>query len=256
MKKLFLALLVILLTFDQATAQAAYIPEPLPSAADDQNATYSDDDLDDMQKRRRRKSRRGRGRGADMGLTISPQLMLGMPMGDLGESNNMGFGLTVDGTYYMDQFGVGITTGYHMFGWKEELGMSSGNQSFIPILVQANYLLSTDDFKPYVGLGLGFFSGLSSYEMSVEIPIGIDGNGNPIFETVTQDFSEGSFDFGLSPFAGFYYNLNDQMHLTGGLRYNMVMTKTETIQADLTFKEENITLSYLTINFGIAISLQ
>lgn len=257
MKKLFLAILVALLTFDQATAQAAYFPESTPLGNDNQKAGLFEDDLDDLQKRRRRKSRRGRGRGADMGLVISPQLMVGMPMGDLGESNKLGFGLTLDGSYYLDQIGFGASTGYHMFGWKDETGMTSGSQAFIPLLLQANYMLATDDFKPYVGLGVGLFVNSTSGELTAEVPIGMDPNtGEILYQTVTQDFTESGSDFGLSPFAGFYYNLNDQMHLTGGLHYNMIMTKVETVNANMTITEENLTLSYLTINVGIAISLQ
>jgi hypothetical protein len=36
----------------------------------------------------------------------------------------------------------------------------------------------------------------------------------------------------------------------------MIMTKVETLNANMTITEENLTLSYLTINVGIAISLQ
>lgn len=256
MRKILLAALVTLLAFDVASAQMAYTPVPVP--ADDQKTTLNADDEDDMNRRRRR--RRGRrGRGADMGLLISPQATLGLPMGDLADQNKMGFGLTVDALYYIDQLGVGIGTGFHSFGLADDLGYNSGSQSYIPILAQATYMFSTAEFKPYLGVGVGLYQTMLRGELVVPTIVGVDPvTQEPIFEDLTQDVSTNSGDFGLAPMAGFYYTLNDQMHLSGGLRYNMIMTEVEysvTVAGQTISESESKTFSYLTINFGIGISL-
>lgn len=261
-KKLLLAVLAILLTIDLASAQMAFNPQP--KTGDNLSTVISPDDNDDLAKKRRRKSSRGRGRGrgSDMGLLVSPSVGVGLPMGDFGDANKLGFGLTIDGLFFIDQLGVGLSTGYHTFGYKEETGFSSGAQSFIPILAEAVYLFSTEDFKPYAGVGLGLYSVKASGDLSVSVPVGI----NPvtmeiIYETTTQSFSESKSNFGFAPVVGMYLTLNDKMMLTGSARYNMIMSKEEVMVIDLTqpsgykTEEESVTTSYLTINFGLAFSL-
>ncbi|HRY98450.1 MAG TPA: outer membrane beta-barrel protein [Bacteroidales bacterium] len=254
MKKILLSALVFLMFFDLSTAQMAFTP-PTPPPAGDEGTFVSPNDNDDFAKRRRRK-KKGRGRGTEMGLTVAPAIGLGLPMGDFGDGNKMGFGLTVDGLYFMEQLGVGLNTGYHIFGFKEETGFSEGNHSIIPLLPQAVYLLGTSEFKPFVGMGLGAFNSMVKGKLSVTVPVGF----NPItgeieYETVTQDYDDSSTDFGISPVAGFYYTLSDKIHINVNLRYNMIFTKEEVLQEDLSVKEESKTYSYLGANFGVAISL-
>lgn len=254
MKKILLSALVFLMFFDLSTAQMAFSPV-MPVPQGDGGTYLNPFDDDDLAKRRRRK-KRGRGRSAEMGLVVAPTLSLGLPMGDFGKANKMGFGLNVDGLYFMEQLGVGVNTGYHIFGFKEESGFSEGNQSIMPILAQGVFLFSTDEFKPYAGLGVGLFNSMFKGKISIEVPIGIDPvTFEPIYETVTQDFDDSQSDFGVSPMAGFYFGINDKMSLNFNLRYNMIFTKEEVLQADLTVKEESTTVSFLNANFGIAISL-
>lgn len=271
MKRLLLAFLVSLLFIDVSWAQMSYVPEKKPATSDE--TVLNADDEDDMTRRRRR-GRRGRGRGADMGLLIAPHLSMALPMGSLGDQANFGFGGLVDGMFFVDQFGVGLSMGYHSFGMTDEalqfaalnLGApltelqnitGKGSINYLPIQAQAVFMFGTTELKPYIGAAAGIFSQSSKADVEYRAKAG-EINGEPVFQTVSSTYSESSTNLGFAPILGMYYTLSDQMHLSGSIKYNMVMGKENvyTVTANgITVDEQNTTYGYLGINFGIGFSI-
>ncbi|HOH99506.1 MAG TPA: outer membrane beta-barrel protein [Bacteroidales bacterium] len=257
MKKAILLFLIGLMCWDPSAA-----PEAATATATAGNShTFVPSDLDDFAKpRRRKKKRRKSAKGSEMGIVASPSLTLALPMGDMGDGLKMGFGAGVDGAYaVMPEVLVGLSTGFHRFGYKDsdvEGFTLTGNHTYVPVMVQGAYLVDMEPIRPYAGLGAGLFLGSSYTELGMEVLVGNDpGTGAPVFETIVEKTNDKATEVGISPFAGVYYSISDNMHLNFCLRYNNVFSTAEEIQEDLSVKEVAKTNGYVSINIGIAISL-
>lgn len=257
MKKHLLFLFVFLLMFDFSDAQMMFDQNQYQAGNTEVTSADSDDYAKKRRKKRKKRKKGKRGRGSDMGFVAGANLGLGIPMGDLGESTNMGFGGGAEGTYFVQpQLGIGLHTGYYSFGYNDDF-TGKGSMSFMPIMPHVQYLFGSSEFKPYAGLGLGMFLEIQNAELSMEMPIGVDPfTGEPIYELVEQTISESRMDLGVAPMVGFYYQLADQLNLNVNLKYNMAFSKIEEMQSDFTMKEVNQNYSFLGINFGIVYTLK
>ena len=147
------------------------------------------------------------------GLQVGPQF----PLGDFSSGYNTGFGFNLNGKYFAtDDVAFGLNIGYHHFGtdWDDI------NCGFMPITLLAEYHLSTDEFQPFLGFDLGV------YNVSVNV----------------LGMKDSDLQFGLAPCAGIQYQLNDNLGLTGSIKWNYVMT-------------DNTDFDWFGLNLGVVFAL-
>ncbi len=149
--------------------------------------------------------------GATVGITL--------PMGDLGDAYNTGFGFNAIGKYNLsDNMAIGASVGYSSFGTDFD-GFSFG---VIPVTGLFEFSFGSGAFKPYIGADLGLYvfrakvTFLGSSSSSTESYIG------------------------LAPTGGIMYDINSNLAFIANLKYNMVFSdNTSTwlgINAGISFK--------------------
>jgi hypothetical protein len=143
--------------------------------------------------------------------SISGQLCLGLPMGDFGDSYNMGFGL--QGSWLNNvspNIFVGATLGYKYFSLDDGGNSNlSGGFGTIPLMGVFRYNFETSgNVKPYIGGELGIHFWSSSAQIS------------------GYEYSSNGTDFGFTPMAGMYLPVGNMM-LDLTLRYDLVMTDSD-----------------------------
>ena len=133
-----------------------------------------------------------------LGLQAGPQF----PLGDFSSGYNTGMGLNASARYMVtDDVAAGLNIGYNHF----KTDYDDFSCSLMPITLFADYTLSTNVIRPYLGFDLGL------YNFSWKWKFG---------STVSRD---SELHFGIAPKAGIGYALNDNMELTGEFKWNYVM---------------------------------
>jgi len=149
-------------------------------------------------------------------IGIGANAGIAMPMGDFGDVYDMGFGGSAYGQYSLSEtMTIGLNIGYYSFGGKVS---SDFSWSYVPVVADFKYILSTENFKPYVGLGLGFYNATSKVNM---LGVSLSASENKI---------------GFAPMAGFW--MGEGFKWGANLSYNIVSDA-----------------SYLGINVGIVYPL-
>jgi outer membrane protein with beta-barrel domain len=134
---------------------------------------------------------------ADRSIGVSPELVV--PVGDLADAAELGFGLSVRYQQkFNDKIDWGVNAGYLMFG---EKGIST--TSIIPIEAVATYAVTK---CIYAGVNLG----VALWSTEVDF----------LGTTVTGDDTKLS----LSPMVGYLYKINDKMMLDVSARMNVLPT--------------------------------
>ncbi|MHC1706266.1 MAG: OmpW family outer membrane protein [Bacteroidales bacterium] len=250
MKKILLVLLIGLITLD-VDAQLLFNDQVSKTTLTGLSAS---DEFSSMLKKRKkkRKSSRGKskrkgGRSSGGGLNVGGGLALGLPMGDFADAVKTGFGLNVEGEYFiMPELSAGISTGYISFKYKSDAG-GSGSFNIVPVLLKGNYYFMDDAIRPYVGLGLGLFFDNSKFEYSwPSIFL------NPVtnqMDTVnlTTKITDKTTDFALAPTAGVLINMSDNLSFNISAKYNMFSIK------DAADEKQNF--NFLGFNLGIIYTL-
>lgn len=258
MKRFFSIIFACLFLWDPCLGQAA--AEVLVSYADE--TSVSDWDLDDLSKYGPRKKRKGyRGKSAtDIGFVAGLDLGLLLPYGDMGKVYKMGYGTNLNIGYGLGpHFVLGLETGYMAFTKMEQnapFWVLGGSQTYIPILGKATFTYGDEILCPYFGLGLGIYAGSSFLELGKKVLIGKEpGSGVPIYATFYKNILESSLDFGVSPFAGVLYRINNLFFVNAGLKMHTIFTKAKEIQIDMSFEESSKRYSHLSINVGLTLRL-
>lgn len=152
------------------------------------------------------------------------------PLGNFDKVANTGFGFNADAKYAVNEnILIGASIGYNQFG-ANPAGFNLNNIfnnidfTIVPILASVDYLLATEDFKPYLGVDIGL------YNASVDLGV---------FE-----LSEASF--GLAPKLGFIYAINDQLDFNADIKYHLIYADFSVLDVDIV---DNIT--FLPINLGL-----
>ncbi len=141
---------------------------------------------------------------------------IAMPMGTFGDAYDMGFGGSAYGQYSLSEtMTLGLNIGYYSFGGKVS---SDYSWSYVPVVADFKYILSTENFKPYLGFGLGFYNATSKVSI-----LGIS-------------VSASESKFGFAPMAGFW--MGEDFKWGASLSYNAVSDA-----------------SYLGINVGVVYPL-
>ncbi len=146
---------------------------------------------------------------------------LALPMGDFSDASDMGFGGNISLNYFItEQISAGVEVN-GLFFPETDYGIASNLYTSFPIQVVGRYFFLTDDFKPYAGLGLGFYLMQNELRYSQEY---LEAN------TSIKDQNIDQGGFGISPRIGFDYAFNKWVALNLEVNYNLVFNeKTESI---------------------------
>ncbi|MES2558616.1 MAG: outer membrane beta-barrel protein [Bacteroidota bacterium] len=176
----------------------------------------------------------GAGINANAQISVGVTGGVGIPMGDMGDDAKggikTGFGGELQGRYHLnDNMAVGLSLGYYSWGTVEIPGFTTSFTT-MPIMGGFDYYFSTDDFKPFAGIELGYTTWSS--EVSGEI-FGIP------FEA-----SSSGGGLALAPVIGASYAINDQLDVFGRAKYFYGMTEDTGTGAP--------NLTYIGINAGVS----
>lgn len=134
-------------------------------------------------------------------VNISATLGLQLPMGDLGDGLNVGFGLNTAVKYPIkDNMIVGLNLGLNRFG-----GSYDSRGLFIPVTALFEYHVQVDDAFPYIGMDMGLYH--YSYK----------------FRWGGTNYSGSEAYFGFAPNLGFVYPLDGALSLTGNMKVHVVL---------------------------------
>ncbi len=136
-------------------------------------------------------------------ITAGAGLLVGMPMGDYADGVNTGVGFSLEGNYFvMDNLSVGLEVSFLSM----KIDGTDGKFKFTPITVKGEYFFSEDDFRPFAGLGIGYYLVKSKVDL-------------PFFGSVEASAN----GIGFSPRVGAEYSLSDLIILCANVQYNLVI---------------------------------
>ena len=148
-------------------------------------------------------------------INVGANFLIGLPSGDWGDGVNTGFGGVIEGNYLInDDLSVGLEIGFASFG----VEVGDGSISQIPITAKVEYFFLEDEFRPFVGLGLGYYAG------NTKITI-------PFFGEQTASMG----GFGITPRVGALYQVSDLVGLVLNIQYNLLLSQSvegESIDSD------------------------
>ncbi|GAB5558249.1 MAG: hypothetical protein SchgKO_24620 [Schleiferiaceae bacterium] len=158
-----------------------------------------------------------------LGTTVSAQKIdlgvggvFALPMGDFADATEMGYGGNISVNYFiMPNLSAGIEVGGIFFQEKSEGGVSNLFTSF-PIQAVGKYYFMDNAFKPYGGLGLGYFL------MQNEVRYSDDLQALGLTNQTTDQAG-----FGISPRLGFDYAFNKWVALNFEVNYNLLFNETK-----------------------------
>ncbi len=232
MKKLFF-FLVALLMIETMQAQMSYTPFELNINAPDEANVY-------------KKHMEGKTfLGLNAGLSI--------PFGDYGSLINVGLGAGIHAKYFISNrivFGASfnfyrsglkddylgkIDTMFTYVAFEDTTGLKvlsvDGSSTLYPFTLNLEYYFTPmKRFKPYVGLGLGF------YVINHSVEISTNKEKSKYFRDMETTFG-GSYltsNFGLTPYAGFLVDFNELISANFDIKYNQIFSKPK-VCSSLTF---------------------
>ncbi|NVN93752.1 MAG: outer membrane beta-barrel protein [Bacteroidetes bacterium] len=240
MKKLFFFIIVAFLIIETSHAQMSYSSFELNINSPNETAVY-------------KKYMEGKTYiGASGGISI--------PIGsDYSKNVNLGIGAGMQGKYFIsDHFAFGASFNFYRSSFKDaylqqidtmftyiafqdsslKVLSVSGASTLYPFSLNFEYYLSPmQKFKPYFGLGLGF------YVINHNVEISINKEKPQFFRDEETLFAGSSLtsNFGFTPYAGFMLDFNELISANFEVKYNQIISKP--------------VCSALTINIGIMFNL-
>lgn len=160
-------------------------------------------------------------------MTLGGDVGLFLPTGDMGDALSMGFGICPNFAYMMnDKLAITGTTGYVMWGAKEEIAGLETSFTDIPIKGGVKYYFGTEKMKPYVQ---GEF-GLHMLSAKVE--------GTFLGYSIDESTSETEMGFSFG--GGFEMPMGEKMNFNVSGQYESIMEDESfnnlVIKAGLVFK--------------------
>jgi outer membrane protein W len=249
MKKIFTLFLAIIVLLSFSEAGFAGVPGKTLSNAGFSKAPDSYELAKSKKKRRKSKSKKrgkSKGKGKEMQAAAGGGLFLGFPAGDFGTAYKMGFGLDVEGEYFLaPTFSAGLSTGYFSFKLKEDT-ITTGNAKVTPFLLKGNLYLSEGAFKPFIGLGVGMFYAHSKITVTVPTVIQNMVTGEDELFLLRTQFDDKQTKLGVAPNVGFLLGVTDNLNVMFNAKYNMMLSK-ETFGLP-----KNV--SFIGVNLGVMLS--
>lgn len=184
---------------------------------------------------------------------------ISLPFGDYATNLNLGLGLGIQAKYFIsDHFVFGANFNYYRSSLKDDYlkkmdtlfmvtamddttGLqvlsTTGSSTLYPFTLNFEYYFSPKErFKPFVGLGLGFFV----LNHSIEV---LTNKEKPQFFREAESKFGSKIDsfFGLSPYVGFMLDFNELVSMDFDVKYNQMFSSPVS--------------SSLTINLGLIFNL-
>jgi hypothetical protein len=143
-------------------------------------------------------------------ISLGGDIGLALPVGDFGNAAGLGFGIDAKAIFPINpDIAIGASIGYYSWGEKVT-GISYSN---IPIAGTFMYFVSQGPSRFYIG------SDLSINMLSVKIDFGGFFGSQSSTETYV----------GLAPLVGIIHPINDNMNLTGTVKYNIIFSSGNSI---------------------------
>ena len=147
-------------------------------------------------------------------IQVGANFLIGFPSGDWADGANTGFGGGVEGLYFFnDDLAAGLEINFLSFGLETSgIAGADGSITQLPITVKGEYYFMDDAFRPFVGLGLGYYAGKTKTTVTI-----------PFFGTQTVEANTSGL--GLSPRVGAVYQVSDLIGLVLNIQYNLLLTQ-------------------------------
>jgi opacity protein-like surface antigen len=181
------------------------------------------------------------------------QAGLSIPFSDYGKNIGAGKGFGMQARYFIsDHFAFGASFNYYHSNmtdtylnyqkdsvfvpvtWDDTTGLKvvsvDGSSTLYPFTVNLEYYFSPmKRFKPYVGLGLGF------YVINNALEITTNKEKSQFFRDMETKFSGTALtsSFGFTPYAGFMVDFNELMSMNFEMKYNQIFS--DPVCSSLTF---------------------
>ena len=152
---------------------------------------------------------------ANAQINVGANFLMGLPSGAWNEDNfvSTAFGGGIEGNYFVsDNISVGLEVGFLSFGTDIE----ESTFSAIPISLKGEYYFLDDNFRPFVGLGIGY------YMVSNKTTI-------PALPPFLPEPTEINFTLnglGISPRVGAVYQVSDLIGIVLNVNYNLLFGQT------------------------------
>ncbi|MDD3050812.1 MAG: outer membrane beta-barrel protein [Candidatus Cloacimonetes bacterium] len=148
-------------------------------------------------------------------IDFGGNLELAVPMGDFGDLANIGFGITAQAEYPVNEQIVATgSLGYLMWSPKDEWKDMDYSWSCIPIKAGAKYLFGDNGLYGILEIGLYMFTVEWEYEYDYD-----DWDWKNDRATVKGDDSE--TEFGFAPGIGYQMPINEKFKLDLSLQYEI-----------------------------------
>ncbi len=182
-------------------------------------------------------------------------LFTGFPMGVFNKSTYTGFGVNLDGEYFlMPELSVGLNTGYLSFKY-DEIHVGKGHFSTIPIQLRGSYYFLDGDFHPYGGLNAGIYLKKQKFDSIIEPRTWVDPDGGEFQHSPggKKLINKNNTSFGFSPMIGAVYKIHEKLWLDFNVRYLFIMGNKQEGDKKL-IKEENKSIQAMGVQIGLRYS--
>ncbi len=142
--------------------------------------------------------------GLNAQINIGANFIFGVPTGDFSKAVNTAVGGSIEANFFLNEkISIGPEVQFISFAQKDGWDFNMTAQ-IIPISVKGEYYFMTEEWQPYVGLGVGY------YLVKTEIATGGDG--------LDIDLN----GFGISPRVGVIYNVSEKVGVVFNGQYNVL----------------------------------
>ncbi len=167
---------------------------------------------------------------------------ISIPMADYSKNVEIGLGMGLHLKYFItDHFVFGASFNFYSSNFKDKyikdldtlfktvalldttglvILSTEGKSTLYPFNVNLEYYFSPlKRFKPYVGLGLGF------YVINHKIEVNTNKEKPQVFKEAESTFgSRLTSDFGFTPYAGFMVDFNELISMNFDVKYNQIFS--------------------------------
>lgn len=135
---------------------------------------------------------------ADAQFKLGADIGAGIPIGNLSDFTETGFGFKLKGRYFVsDNLGLGLDIGQHSFDYQN----IDATYRLVPVTLNVDYYFSGGPLRPMIGAGLGvYFESVKSDNISVD----------------------GDNEVGLNLGGGLAYEVGSNVDLTLEGKFNLI----------------------------------
>jgi outer membrane protein W len=178
-------------------------------------------------------------------INVGANFLVGLPSGDWHKAGdesiiNTAFGGGIEGNYFVtEDIAVGLEVGYLAFGEKDDFGLTF---TAIPITIKGEYYFLDDEFRPFVGLGIGYNLVTGKVTIPALPPLIPE-------ETTTETTFNG---LAISPRVGAIYQVSDLIGIVLNINYNLMFGQKADGEGDVIDNATNWVGIGLGVRFTVA----